>query len=252
MLRSHRADTHDRPRLPRRGISLLEVLAVIVIVAMVLALLIPALIAARDSARRSRCALNQQAIGAAWQLYIRDEGAFPSISQGGGAWTYAGVTFSRIDGRPTLDYSRPINRFLSGSWIRDQDGTVFQSPVDRGIKAGGTGEAEVESAYRSFGTSYRANDALFSKGLPLKRAEIAADPSRLVIMGAPFWYEVLHDTGRSASWYGAPDTGIVLFLDNSTRTIRVERGNPRTEAYTFIPGRRAADPNPTQEERTGR
>lgn len=234
----------------RRGISILEVVIVIVIAAMLMALLIPALMAAREAARRSQCASNQRAIGTAWQQYVRETGEFPSISDGGGPWSYAGVTFSRVDGRPTLDYSRPINRHISPQWARQGD-VIFESPVDRGIDPGRSGDPQVESAYRTHGTSYRANDALFATGSALRRAAIAADPSRLVIMGGPFWYESLHQTGRSAAWYGAENSGIVLFMDNSTRTIQIEAGQFATALYTFTPGLRGADPSPANEERTG-
>jgi hypothetical protein len=102
--------------------------------------------------------------------------------------------------------------------------------------------------YRTYGTSYRANDALFRGDAALRRAEVAADPSRLVIMGPPFWHEVIHETGLRAEWYGAADRGIVLFLDNSTRWITASPGKAYGETWTLDPGDAPRNPNPAHQE----
>lgn len=64
-----------------RGITLLEVLVVIVLLAIVLALLLPVLSIAREKARRIACASNLSAIGKAMVLYSDqggNGGAFPA------------------------------------------------------------------------------------------------------------------------------------------------------------------------------
>ncbi|REK12075.1 MAG: DUF1559 domain-containing protein [Planctomycetota bacterium] len=64
--------------LCRRAFTLIELLVVLGIVALVLALLLPAVQAARESARRAGCASNLRQIGVALQLYDGANRSFPS------------------------------------------------------------------------------------------------------------------------------------------------------------------------------
>ncbi len=240
----HRQARHT----PQRGFSLLELAIVVAIVGLLLAILLPVMAAARARALRNKCAGNQRAIGAAWHMHLDEFESFPSRVEGAGPWSYAGVTFSSVDRRPSLDFARPFNRYLSQQWKHADDSVIFRSPLDEGITAGEMQRgAAVASAYESYGTSYRANDLLFQNDGPLRRSEITAEPSRLVILGAPFWHEVIHETGGAANWYGKPDSGIVLFLDDSTRMITVAPGQFEDEEWTFLPGRTASKPGTAQE-----
>jgi len=65
-------------QLPRqRGITLIELLVVITIIAILIALLLPAVQAARETARRARCMNNLKQIGLAMHHYHDAVGGFP-------------------------------------------------------------------------------------------------------------------------------------------------------------------------------
>lgn len=62
----------------RRGLSLIEILAVLGIIAVLAALLYPVLAQSRESARRSACLSNLRQLGSAFSLYLQDaDGVLP-------------------------------------------------------------------------------------------------------------------------------------------------------------------------------
>jgi prepilin-type N-terminal cleavage/methylation domain-containing protein len=94
----------------RRAFSLVELLAVVGIVALLLACLLPAVQAARESARRTACANNLRQIGLAIRHYEEVNRSFPSgyISQSstdwaeiGPGWGWAALLFDRLEENAT-------------------------------------------------------------------------------------------------------------------------------------------------------
>lgn len=58
---------------PGRGFSLIELLVAVAVIALLISIVLPALAAARASARRTMCLSNQRQLGLALQLYVNDQ-----------------------------------------------------------------------------------------------------------------------------------------------------------------------------------
>src|SRR5260221_5730238 len=110
-----------RQAMPRRrpGFTLIELLVVIAIIAVLIALLLPAVQAARESARRTQCVNNLKQIGLALQNSHDTNGRFPSAyqSQPGGEMGLADPDTG--DAGPGWTYLVQIMPFMESTNTRD-------------------------------------------------------------------------------------------------------------------------------------
>lgn len=120
----------------RRGLTLVELLVVLAVIALLLAILIPAIGVARARARRARCASQLHQIGLALRIYFDsqaiDHPVFPYAHAMPSAWP---------DHRSIRDALAP---FL------ERDATVFHCPDD-------------STRFSAEGLSYRYNERLSGK-----------------------------------------------------------------------------------------
>jgi len=117
-------------RSSRRGFTLIELLVVIAIIAVLISLLLPAVQAARESARRMACANNLKQLGLAMHQYENTNGVLPpslvlNTNQAGavtwfGGWSAQGRILPYLEQNATFSgvnfnqsYSAPTNTTIS-------------------------------------------------------------------------------------------------------------------------------------------
>src|SRR5262249_61326441 len=99
-------------KVVRRGFTLIELLVVVAVVGLLLALCLPAVQAARESARRVGCAHNLRQMGLALHAYNEAVGSFPmgyvaarssSPYETSPGWGWAALNLPYLEQRPLHD-----------------------------------------------------------------------------------------------------------------------------------------------------
>lgn len=108
-------------RPPRPGFTLVELLVVIGVIAILIVLLLPAVQAARESARKTQCGNNLRQLGTALLNYESAHGVFPPAGRNYG-WCNRQPGFEHEEGSKTLNVSglMLMSAFFEESSIHDR------------------------------------------------------------------------------------------------------------------------------------
>lgn len=110
-MKGKREPPHARKRDPQSGVTLIEMMVVLVIIAIVAALIVPNVIGRPDEARMTVARTDLRSIAASLEMYRLDNRAYPTTSQGLAALV-----------------TRPVEPPAPANWT--SGGYLAQMPVD--------------------------------------------------------------------------------------------------------------------------
>lgn len=251
-------DLHrPRPRPAPCGFTHLELLLVVSIIVLLIALLMPALVSARQDARRVFCMNNLHQLGILAQTYAQDDpkaqaiavpnnGNFVALIDG--IYDYGGQSASLDDvfhnamtvwgpDSPNSAANRPLNRLLYGPNAEPPSSNPFTCPGDEGwVEVPDSPRSVTYSAFigqpfwRATGTSYRANAcrAAYTGSAPGPDAPLSAyEDLRGVFSMGPYLRSATTVTNVSQ---------VVLFCESIMWQALWNSGPSYGEGITDLPG----------------
>lgn len=233
--------------LAGRGISLVELLVVVALLAMLVAVFVgPMLAAARERVRRTACAANLRTIAQGWQLYLGEHSAFPVedlIGMTTLEMQYGGMAKPPTDKAMTGPrFERPINRYIHADENDPASTQMFRCPSDRGLQGSGGNFAREKTVYESLGNSYPMNTHLLhgrsvaGSGLHGLRLQDVEGPLSLVVLAGDFMMRArgAADWPYHGYWHDREDRQVnLVFLDGHADFVRLQPGRDDAAGYRF-------------------
>ncbi len=234
----------------RPAFTLIELLVVVAIIALLMSVLLPTLSAARERARRVKCASNLRQIGGAWLMYLDHEqqGAFPRF-QKNIHWFYGG----KMDqyGYPQLALTpRPLNWYLGADPHGTAVAEVFHCPADSGAEFTRPGGWSRPSTYDYYGNSYPTNGVFFRAWCPKNpRPPVVLDqirlPHSMVILAGDHQSAYPGNEWLRARWHDQEGLAMnIVFLDAHAEFVHFERDVDQNARYSFYLEWQIPDPPP--------
>jgi prepilin-type N-terminal cleavage/methylation domain-containing protein/prepilin-type processing-associated H-X9-DG protein len=205
--------TAMRSRLIRRGFTLVELLVVIAIIGILIALLLPAIQAARETARITQCKNNLKQIGLAFQTHHSTYKQFPT---GGWGWNWTG------------DPDRGQGKTQPGGWAYNilpfmEEQTVHD--LGKGMDAYGTPKQQA--------LGQQISTPVKGFACPTRRSEFATFPFTLAGAGATYGNFIVAASDKVSRADYAASAGDGQPVPNGVET-GSGPGNDAADVSTFI------------------
>lgn len=236
----------DRPPACRAAFTLVELLIVVAILALLITMLLPGLGAARESARRTKCASNLRQIAFAWRDYLSvSNGEFPLDDRFNNLnWFYGGKTqiYSHllVGGRPAFD-PRPLNFHVGLDPAGNAAAEIFHCPSDVGAENLPDPSTRKYSTYDYMGNSYMLNAGLLigtgtpPDRLPVRAGLIKIPEWQFALTGdQQYFFTINNNRNFRARWHDRTGERVNLaFLDGHAAYTRLSWGRAYTPQYSF-------------------
>ncbi len=215
----------------RAGLTLVELLVVMAIIGLLVAVLLPAVQAAREAARRTRCLDNLRQLGIALHLYHGAHLRLPIGNQYRRYWTWQAATLPYLEETPrglTLDFAFPGNCFQAtaalgpASAVTDDPLPVFSCPDD----------PMISTAWDDGASGLR-----FGRHRP--GSYLGASGSGITFAGTPLAFDVVRDGVLFGGAAPVPGVRLCVAIDDvadgtSQTLLAGERGVPDDRRFGWM------------------
>lgn len=237
----------SHPAAAHRGFTLIELLVVISIISLLVAILLPALSAARRTARNSQCLSNLRQLGMIFHTYAMDnEGYFPRRHWNdiGGGYTWPAELWGRGYVKDVRVYSCAEVAFLGGraDFERQRTWLATRTPTASVLSQDFWPEVHYGYNVRNIGSNFRNDPASNWNGPTARLEEIRAASSTLLLadslrpdryygegrlFGAYNLFDSFGTTGSNGRLHARHDSSVnIAWADGHATTERTDAENP--------------------------